>query len=424
MNKIKLYNARIMSMEKGVDVTEGEIDITGNRITYLGEAREHNENIYDREIDIKRNLVMPGFKNMHTHSAMTFLRSNADDMPLMEWLNNQIFPMEAKLKGENVYILDKLAIMEYLASGITTNFNMYMFEEDSIRASVDCGFRTVLCSPLSNFNSNVEELEENYVKYNNIDELITDKLGFHAEYTTSEKILRGIAKISEKYDAPVYTHCSEGKAEVLDCIERNGMTPVAWLNEMELLNHGGGIFHGVHLTDKDLKILLDKDISIITNPASNAKLSSGVAELSKYLKLGINMGIGTDGPASNNALNMFREMYLASVLQKVTTEDPSVMKPETILKMATRNGANSVGLTDCNCLAEGKLADLTVINLNMPNMQPINNIPDNLVYAGNPSNVCMTMVNGKILYENGVYNIGEDPEFIYKESQKIIDSMR
>jgi len=421
---IRLYNAKIMSMKNDTNVIDGEVDICDNKISYIGKNRTENDLKYDREIDLTGKLIMPGFKNMHTHSAMTFLRSNADDMPLLEWLNKQIFPMEAKLKGEYVYTLSKLAIMEYLSSGITTNFDMYMFEESGIKASVDCGFRTVLCSALNNFYSNVDELEENYIKFNNMSELITDKIGFHAEYTASEELIKGIARVADKYEAPVYTHCSEGKPEVQGCIERNNMTPVQYLNKHGIFNYGGGIFHGVHLTDKDIEILKDKNVSIITNPASNAKLASGIAELSKYHNSGINLAIGTDGPASNNALNMFREMYLTTILQKLLLDDPSVMSPDIVLKMAINNGAKSVGLNNCDCLDVGKLADITVLDLMQPNMQPINNISKNIVYAGNPSNVYMTIVNGKILYENGEFNIGENPVDIYKKSQKIIDSMR
>lgn len=421
---IRLYNAKIMSMKKGVDIIDGEVDICGNKISYIGKKRDNNELKYSREIDLTGKVIMPGFKNMHTHSAMTFLRSNADDMPLLEWLNKQIFPMEAKLRDEHVYILSKLAIMEYLASGITTNFDMYMFEKAGISASIDCGFRTVLCSALNNFYSNVDELEENYIKFNNVNPLITDKLGFHAEYTASEELIKGIAKVAEKYEAPVYTHCSEGKPEVVDCINRTGLTPVQYLDKQGIFNYGGGIFHGVHLTDKDIEILKDKKVSIITNPASNAKLASGIAELNKYYNAGINLAIGTDGPASNNALNMFREMYLTTILQKLLLDDPSVMNPEIVLNMAINNGAKSVGLNECDYLDEGKLADITVLDLEKANMQPINNIAKNIVYAGNPSNVYMTIVDGKILYEDGNYFIGEKPEYIYKESQKIIDSMR
>lgn len=418
----RFYNARLLTMADGMNVTEGELWVEGNRITHVGPGEDRPVS-WDREIDVRGNLLMPGFKNAHTHSAMTFLRSKADDLPLDEWLNKQVFPLEAKLVGEDVYHLSKLAIMEYLTSGITANFDMYFFPEMIAKASVDCGFRTVLVSGLNNFNFSIPELEESFVTFNHYHELISYCLGFHAEYTTSEELLKGVAALAEKYQAPVYTHNSETRLEVEQCIERHGMTPTAYLDSLGMFRYGGGGYHCVYMSEEDLEIFRKRQMTIVTNPGSNTKLASGIADISRMIELGIPVAIGTDGPASNNCLDMFREMFLVTGLAKLKTGDASAVDADLVLRMAVQGGARAMGLTDCDMLAPGKLADLIMIDLQQPNMHPIHNISKNLVYSGSKSNVRMTMVNGKILYEDGKYFIGEDPEEIYRQADLAVERL-
>lgn len=230
---IRFYNARILTMNQNTEILEGEVWVEGNRITHVGPVNVSGADsvkileqpIWDREIDAKGNLIMPGFKNAHTHSAMTFLRSYADDMPLLDWLNKQIFPMEAKLQGEDIYWLSRLAILEYLTSGITANFDMYFYPEMIAKASVDSGFRTVIVSSLNDFSSSLSAMEEEYQTYNNYDELIKYSLGFHAEYTTSKKLLEGVANLSQKYKAPVFMHNSETESEVAQMRRTLGHDP-------------------------------------------------------------------------------------------------------------------------------------------------------------------------------------------------------
>ncbi len=423
---IRFYNGRVLSMNGDLEVRPGEVWVQGNRIAYVGpEAGETEKkpSAWDREIDLKGNLIMPGFANAHTHSAMTFLRSFADDLPLQEWLGQQVFPMEAKLTGEDIYELSRLAVLEYLTSGITSNFDMYFQPEMIARASVDCGFRTVMVSSLNNFTSSLEEMEQEYLKYNNYHELICYRLGFHAEYTTSEELLKGVAALAEKYQAPVFTHNSETKREVEECIGRHGMTPTAYLDSLGMFQYGGGGYHCVHMTDEDIRIFRERGLTAVTNPGSNTKLSSGIARISHMLEDGVEIAIGTDGPASNNCLDMFREMFLVTGLAKLREEDAAAVPAQEVLKMAVRGGAHVMGLTDCGCLAPGKLADLIVIDLNQPNMQPVNNVVKNLVYSGSKQNVKLTMVNGKILYEDGKFFVGAEPEEIYENANRIIRRM-
>ena len=426
---IRIYNARILTMEENRPLFLGELHVKDNRLAYVGEALEKDsvlltDTIWAREIDAEGNVIMPGFKNAHTHSAMTFLRSYADDLPLLDWLNQQVFPMEAKLTEEDIYHLTKLGILEYLTSGITANFDMYLTPDSIAQATEECGFRTVMVGGLNNFSQSFEALEEWYNKYNDPEKLVTFQFGFHAEYTNSLDNLKRLSELIHKYEAPISMHSSESASEVEGCMERYGKTPTALFNELGLLDFGGAHYHCIYMTDEDLDILKEKNIYAVTNPASNMKLASGIARIEDMIAKGIPVAIGTDGPASNNCLDMFREMFLVTALAKIKAMDAAALDAYEVLRMATVNGALAMGLTDADVLAEGKLADLIMIDLHQPNMQPINNIEKNIVYSGSKMNVKMTMVNGKILYENGEFFVGVPAEEIYAKANEIINRMR
>lgn len=419
--KIRFYNARILTMEENAEIFEGELHTEESRITYAGKGVAPNgEKDWDREIDCAGNLLLPGFKNAHTHSAMTFLRSYADDLPLQEWLYNRVFPMEAKLTKEDQVDLAKLGMLEYLTSGITSNFDMYLDNMCHAIASKELGYRTVLCGSMNDFGGTVPETEEEYYKINEVSPLVSYRLGFHAEYTTKGETIEELAKLAQKMKEPVYLHLAETKKEVDECYGRYGMSPVKYLDSVGIFENGGGGFHGVWMNEEDMDICLNKNVSIVSNPSSNVKLASGVADLCTMLDKGINLALGTDGPASNNALDMFREMYLAATLQKITKMDAAAMDAAAVLRMATTGGAKAMGLTDCDVLAVGKKADIIMINMHRPNMQPENNIVKNLVYSGSKENIKLTMIDGKILYENGEFFVGEDVEDIYKKANAII----
>lgn len=415
----RLYNARILTMADGTQPIWGEIWIENDKITYAGAPRASDIH-WDVTRNLCGNLVLPGFKNAHTHSAMTFLRSYADDLPLHDWLNRQVFPMEAKLNEEHIYHLSKLAILEYLTSGITANFDMYLTPDSIAQASIDCGFRTVLTGAVNDFSQSAALVGAWYEKYNGYHPLISFELGFHAEYTTSRGILEELATLAARYRAPVYTHNSETASEVRACIQRNGCTPTQYLDALHLFDYGGGGYHCVHLTPEDMEIFRRRGLSVITNPASNLKLASGIAPIQALLDAGINLAIGTDGPASNNCLDMFREMFLTTALAKVREQNAAAVDADAVLYMATVGGAKAMRLTDCETLTPGSQADLIVLDLNQPNMQPLNNISKNIVYSGSKQNVALTMVAGKILYENGTFDIGEDPQAIYAQANEII----
>jgi len=428
---IRFYNARILTMEeeKGKDgelkeIFEGVIYVKDDVISYVGKDDKNDGSIFDREIDCKGNLLMPGFKNAHTHSGMTAMRSYADGLPLQEWLETKIFPMEANMTGEDVKLLTKLAVMEYATSGITACMDMYLTPYTIAEACIESGMRVAQVSGINKFGPSLEEFEERFLKINGVNPLSTQLMGFHAEYTCETELLEKISELSHKYKAPVYTHISETKAEVDGCIERHGTTPPVFFDSLGLFDFGGGGYHCVHFTDEDIEIFKNKKLSVISNPGSNTKLASGIAPISKYLANGINVALGTDGPSSNNCLDMFREMFLVTGLAKLRDNNASAVDALEVLKMATKNGSKAMCLDNCDVLAEGKQADMIMIDLNQPNMQPFNDIARNIVFSGSKSNIKMTMVAGKILFEDGKFNIGIDAETVYKEANSIITKLK
>ncbi len=425
---IRLYNARILTMEDDVSLSAdnvvfpGEIWVKDDRIASVirGEDSGKSPPVWDMEIDCEDNLLMPGFKDAHTHSAMTFLRSYADDVPLQQWLEDKIFPMEKKISGEDIYHFTKLAILEYLTSGITSIFEMYLTPDHIARACVDMGMRCVLTSGLNNFTSSVERQEDEYIRLNHYDPLISYQLGFHSEYTCSEDLLHQMSQLVHKYQAPVYTHFAETAKEVRACKARYGRPLALTLYDMGLFDYGGGGYHCVHMSEGDLEIFRGCRLYAITNPSSNLKLASGIAPIAEFERRGIPVAIGTDGAASNNCLDMFREMFLVSGLSKIRECNAASLDAVRVLRMATTEGAHAMRLKDADMLAEGKLADIIMIDLHQPNMQPIHNIPKNIVYSGSKSNVRMTMIHGRILYQKGEFLLKETAEDIYAECNKII----
>ena len=415
-------------MVEGQDIFDGELWVEDSKITYVGaampeEEREKLNKKFTRNIDCDGNLLMPGFKDAHTHSGMTLMRSYADGLPLQEWLETKIFPLEAKMTDEDCGLLTKLAVLEYLTSGITAIMDMYLSPDAIAKACEETGMRVVQVSGINKFGPSLEVFEDRYNRLNGKHPLSSYMMGFHAEYTCDRELLEKLSELAHKYSAPMFTHNSETVREVEECKERYGMTPTVFLDSLGLFDFGGGGYHCCHMSDEDIEIFKKRSLTAVTNPGSNTKLASGIAPVKRFLDEGINVAIGTDGPSSNNCLDMFREMFLVTGLAKLREKDASVVNGMEVLKMATVNGAKAMGLDDCDVLAEGKEADLIMIDLKQPNMQPINNITKNLVYSGSKQNVIMTMINGNILYENGVFK-NADAEKIYYEAQKVIDRIK
>lgn len=397
----------------------GELAVTDHLISFIGE--HYDGTTPDQVIDAEGNLIMPGFKDAHAHTAMVFARSAADDLPLREWLYTTIFPMEAKFQDGDIYHLTKSGILEYLTSGITAAFDMYFRVPEIAKASKEMGFRTVILA--TSDSEPIELLRQNYQTLNVPGSLVTYQLGIHAEYTTAESRIKDVVKLAHELHAPIFTHVCETSEECYGCVSRHGRTPLAYLDSLGFFDYGGGGFHCNYFTNEEIEIAKARNIYIVTNAASNLKIASGIAPLAKYQKAGLTIAIGTDGAASNNSLDMFKEMYLVSALQKVTNNDPACMDGFDVLTMATVNGAHCMGLNQCDVLDVGKYADIIMIDLQNPAMQPIHNIPKNIVYAGSKDIVKMTMINGKILYYNHQFYVGEDIKDIYAKTQEITDRL-
>ena len=417
---IRFYNGRVLTLDGGFDVTGDEVWTDGDKISYVGPGKADMP-VFERQIDLGGNLLMPGFKNAHAHTAMTFLRSYIDDVPLQTWLFDNVFPMEGKISEEIIYHFTLLGILEYLTSGVTASFDMYYLRKPYVQANLDCGFRTVICGGSAPY----ELIRAEYDRYNSISPLISYIPGIHAEYTVTDEELEAVQRLCREEKAPCFAHNSETKKEVDECrVRRGGLTPTQFMDSLGLFDYGGGGFHCVWLDDKDVEIFKRRGLWAVTCPGSNAKLASGVAPLARFLDEGVNLAIGTDGAASNNALDMFREMYLACVLQKLRESDAAACPAEKVLEMACRGSALAMGLTDCDCLAPGKQADMIVIDLRRPNMRPITSVVKNLVYSGSKENVALTMVAGKILYEKGEFYVGEDPEKIIDKCEALFAQIR
>lgn len=413
-----LKNACILSF-KNDEIIEGDIAVTDNKISFIGNHYEGQTP--DRVIDCEKNLLMPGFKDAHAHTAMVFARSAADDLPLHDWLYETIFPMEAQFQSNDIYHLTKLGILEYLTSGITAAFDMYFNPPEIIRASEEMGFRTVILA--TSDSEPISLLRERYLELNKEGSLISYQLGIHAEYTTKPERIKAVADLAKELHAPTFTHVGETESEVQGCVDRYGKTPLSYLVSQGFFANGGGAFHCNYFTDEEIELCKKLGIYVVTNPGSNVKLASGIAPLVKYQNAGVKLAIGTDGAASNNSLDMFKEMYLASVLQKVSRKDAAAMDGFDVLKMATVGSAHAMGLKDCDVLDVGKYADIIMIDLQNPAMQPIHNIAKNIVYAGSKDIVKMTMINGKVLYYDHKFYVDEPISSIYENAQRITDRL-
>ena len=412
---IRFYNGRLLAMNGSMTITDDEVWTDGSLIVYVGPARD-DAPAFEREVNLRGDLLLPGFKNAHAHSAMTFLRSFADDLPLQSWLFDKVFPLEARLTPEDVYALTKLAILEYLAGGITAAFDMYYKREAFAQAALDCGFRMVLNGALAKWDD-WSVGERDCEKFNAMGPLLSYIPGIHAEYTASVELLEFMRGLVKQSGRPFFTHNSETKKETDECVERHGLTPTALFEEHGLFENGGGGFHCVWFNENDMEIFRRRGLWAVTCPASNAKLASGIAPETELRRRGVRMAIGTDGPASNNALNMFREMYLTAVLAKLREEDAAACDAADVLEMACVGGARAMGLANCDAVAPGKTADLVVLDMRRPNMYPVHNTVKNIVYSGSNANVRLTMVAGRILYEEGRFYVGESAEDICAHAQ-------
>ena len=400
--KILLKNARILKMDNS-PILKGDILINGNIIEKIGCKIDEK---VDQEIDCGGNILLPGFKNAHSHTAMTFLRGGGKDLPLQKWLFTYCFPREDKLTPSDVYYASKVGLIEYIQGGITACLDQYFFPLELGRASEEIGFRTVLQGTYNSFTSK-EDLIRFYKEKNG---LVTYQFGVHAEYTSDDELLKNVGEAVKEAKAPFYTHISETEKEVKDCYERHGVSPVKYFADKGLFDYGGGGYHCIYFSDEDIKIFKEKNVAIITCPGSNKYLNDGVCPVQKYFDLGFDVAIGTDGPASNYDLNMFLEMRL------LRENNPNIPAYE-ILKMATRNSALAMKLNNCDILEEGKLADIIMLDSNL--ISDKMDIAQSIVENGMKTSVKMTMIDGKILYMDGKFFLGEEISEMYENCEKV-----
>jgi 5-methylthioadenosine/S-adenosylhomocysteine deaminase len=362
-----------------------------------------------KTITAQDSLIMPGFVNCHTHAAMTCFRGIADDLELMDWLNNYIFPAEAKNVNKNLaYWGSLLANAEMIKSGTTTFCDMYIFEDETARAAKHAGMRCLIGEVLFDFPSPNFKTPEEGLAYTRMliekwqnDPLINIIVEPHALYTCDPALLTAAKKLADNYHVPLGFHLLENAAEKKQLEEKFGKSAVSFLKDIGYLNERLLAFHCVCLSEEDIKLFADHGCKAGHNPASNMKLASGVAPVPDMLKAGITVGLGTDGCASNNNLDMIKEMSTAAKLHKVARLDPTVMNAQTVVRMATIEGARALGMErTTGSLETGKKADIIIIGLNEPHLTPLYNEYSHLVYAMSGADVDTVLINGKIVMEN------------------------
>ncbi len=416
---IRFTNATILPLvTPTADAVFGDVWVEDGRITLVGAPDPGRQApAWDRTVDCGGDLLLPAFKNAHTHSAMTFLRSLADGKPLDRWLHEDVFPLEAHLTPDDSYAQTQLAILEYLSSGISVGFDMYYHNDAITAACIDAGFRMALCGAANDYGGTADSLLLEHEKYNALHPLISYRIGIHAEYTTSLPLMRDVAALVADRRLPFCLHLAETRSEVDGCLSRYGVTPARLMDDLGLFAYGGAAFHCVHCDADDRRILGEHGVYAVFNCGSNLKLGSGVAPIAAFHREGVPCALGTDGAASNNALDFFREMHLAAVLPNLTDGVGAVSAAD-VLYDACCGGAHAMGLEDLDGIAVGKRADLVRIGMQSPNMQPVHDPATNLVYSGSKANVRMTVVDGRILYEDGEFHIGVSPAAVYDRAQK------
>jgi 5-methylthioadenosine/S-adenosylhomocysteine deaminase len=383
-------------------VRQLDIAINGSLITQVGTVTEQA----DRIINCQNKLIVPGFVNTHTHAAMTLFRSYADDMMLMDWLQTKIWPAEENLTADDVYWGTQLAIAEMIKSGTTCFADMYFFMPDTARAVAESGIRAVLARGMAGVaptaNQALAESENFYKEWHHgADGRITVMLGPHAPYTCPPEYLKKVTALAAKMGAQIHIHLSETASEVADCQKQYGKSPIALMQELGVFDYGVLAAHCVHVSKEDISIMKDKKVRVAHNPGSNMKLASGVAPVPDMLQAGICVGLGTDGAASNNNLDMLEELRLAAMLHKVHRLDPLAIPAQTAVDMATSQGAEALGLGNITGKIQSAYkADITIFAMQEPHWYPRHDRLSLLTYAASARDVHTVIVDGKILMDN------------------------
>lgn len=400
--KILVKNVDILSMDGNEEVFNSNIYIVDGRIEYIGDDIENKE--VHRVIDGKNKLAMPGLVNSHTHIGMSLLRNYADDLELQTWLNDKIWPIEAKMTGEDIYWGSLLSMIEMIKSGTTTFCDMYDFMDDVARGLNESGMRGVLTRGMTSFSDGDLKLKESreffHKWHGKSNGKIKVMIAPHAIYTTDREFLEKTINLAKELNTGLNIHLSETKIEVEDSFKAYGKSPVKYLEEIGFFDIHTIAAHCVHLDDEDMDILLKHRVYPVNNPTSNLKLASGFAPIDKMLKLGIPVALGTDGSSSNNNLDMFEEINLASLVNKAVNLDPLSVSAYSAIEMATINGAKALDWDkEIGTIEVGKKADLILLDLDKPHFYPRHNLVSAISYSAHGSDVDTVIVDGKIIME-------------------------
>ncbi len=420
---ILIRNATILTMDSE-ELVKGNIGIEKDRIAFIGNKPETFE--ADYEIEAEEHLAMPGLVNAHTHSAMSLLRNYADDIPFWEWLTEKVWPIEEKMNDKDVYWGTMISIAEMFRSGTTAYADMYFHSEETAKASCEAGIR---CSVAKGLIGSSEEDEKLFADTRGIhrdwngagDGIITVMAGPHAPYTCDPGFLHKVMDLCAELRMPLHIHLSESEKEVEESIKKFGKSPIAHVHALGLFQHHTLAAHCVHLVPGDISLLKEGGVHVAHNPLSNLKLGNGTAPVTEMHQAGINLSIGTDSSCSNNNLNLFEEMKMASLLAKGRTADSTVLSAFETLKMATINGYKALNLDESlGKLKAGSKADLILIDMNQPHWYPHQNLKSSLVYSSQGSDVSTVIVNGKIVMEKRELKT-IDLQRVKYESDKIVD---
>ncbi|MDD2420599.1 MAG: amidohydrolase [Heliobacteriaceae bacterium] len=425
MTRLLVRGGTILPMTARQDIFTGDLYIENGEIRgiYPGAAPAELVGEANETVDARNKLVLPGLVNAHTHAAMTLFRSYADDLPLMRWLEEAIWPAEAGLTGDDVYWGTMLAIAEMLKAGVTTFADMYFFMDRVAAAVADSGIRGHLSRGLVGLGPNAEQaLAENEALFrewhNGADGRVRVWLGPHAPYTCPPDYLKRVMALADRLGTGLHIHLAETRTEVEDIQKQYGKSPTLLLDSIDLFERPVLAAHCVHLSPEEQAILARKRVGIAHNPESNMKLASGVAPVESLRRQQAVIGLGTDGAASNNNLDLIEEMRQAAFLQKVHLGDPTVMPAYSVLEMATVGGARALGWAEAiGTLEAGKRADLILLNLAQPHLAPRHDLVAHLVYAARGSDVDTVVVDGRVLVRSGKL-VGLDEERIMAEAQK------
>jgi 5-methylthioadenosine/S-adenosylhomocysteine deaminase len=408
MTRIAISPVTAVTCNDNFDVIEdAAIHIEDGRITYLGASSIRPAFEADETIIGDDFVAIPGLINTHTHAAMTLLRGYADDMALEPWLQTRIWPFEAHLTGDDVYWGTMLAICEMLRGGTTCFADMYFFYHDGVRAMLESGIRACPGGVLLGFLPEPQKRIANAIafarEYSDAgDGRIKPTLAPHSLYTCNREQWEAMIKGARDNNLLMTTHASETRREVADVTAQWGQNPVQSLKQIGALDGPLLAAHCVHVDERDLELMQNSDFRVAHNPTSNMKLASGFAPIEKYLKSGIPVGLGPDGTASNNNLDMWEEMHLAALLHKGITGDPTAVSAQQALLMATREGARCLNLhNEVGTLEEGKKADIVLIDFAKPHLTPRHNVVSHLVYAANSADVDTVLVDGRVLVRHG-----------------------